>query len=613
MDQYQLEKFQVNAEQRSIVFSICSDNPYQRYDQNKNIFYDEVLVISDQSVDMSRLNTGNAPILWNHDTDANIGIVEKAWILGNKVFIKCRFSKNDKLAQRVWNDILDSILKNVSIGYEILDYEDRKEYEKNKRYVTKFMIYEVTVCSCAADPTVGLRSFNPNNIKEKNMEPDEAKNLKLGDLKQMEITIEPPKEEVKQQALPPVEEPPVEEDKPQDEIDELKEEIEALKEEIKELKACGDKVEEKACDQEQQKACGEVDEQTKAEINQIGADFNVPEEEIKSAIDKKLSVKEFKNIVKNKSFNINTNIKETKNMKHEFVNYLKERNFDKPFVMRDFTGFTDADLVGCQTTPLVPALDKRMGLKGYRALNGLHSNISIPVQSTRNTIYTPDINDASTDSNPAFTAVTLTPNKFTGSTLIAKEMLYNTNSDVEAFIIDSLLKEIAYKIENMMLEKVLAGATTKIGVSAITSVDWDDILATEAAVDGYMLDSTSFVMTPAARACLKATPKAANAICGFICEGNEVNGYEARISGVAAKDAIYFGDWGQLVLGTWGEGIEILVDPFTESRAGNVVIVASALVDAAVIQPDAFAVIKVNESSSSSDSSASSESSDSSL
>ena len=611
MDQYQLEKFQVNADQRSIVFSICSDNPYQRYDEKKDIVYDEVLVISDQSVDMSRLNTGNAPILWNHDTDANIGIVEKAWILGNKVFIKCRFSKNDKLAQRVWNDMLDSILKNVSIGYEILDFTDVTKNGKNIRYVTKFLIYQVTVCSCAADPTVGLRSFNPINIKEKNMEPDEAKNLKLGELDGKEITIEPPKEEVKQQALPPVEEPPVEEDKPQDDLNELKAQVEALQEELKALKECGeDKEQIKACEEEnEEKACDEVDEEVKAEINQIGADFNVPQEEIKSAIDKKLSVKEFKNIVKEKSFNINTKNKENKSMKHEFDTYLKERNFDKPFVMRDFTGFTDADLVGTQTTPLVPALDKRMGLKGYRALNGLHSNISIPVQSTRNTIYTPDINAASTDSNPAFTAVTLTPTKFTGSTLIAKEMLYNTNSDVEAFIIDSLLKEIAYKIENMMLEKVLAGATTKIGVSAITAVDWDDILAAEAAVDGYMLDSTSFVMTPAARAALKATPKATDAICGFICEGNEVNGYEARISGVAAKDAIYFGDWGQLVLGTWGEGIEILVDPFTESRAGNVVVVASALVDAAVIQPDAFCVIKVNESSSSSDSSASSSSS----
>jgi len=74
----------------------------------------------------------------------------------------------------------------------------------------------------------------------------------------------------------------------------------------------------------------------------------------------------------------------------------------------------------------------------------------------------------------------------------------------------------------------------------------------EAAIDGYLVDNMAFVMSPSARASLKATPKAEGTIAGFICENNEVNGYTVNVTGVAGNDNIYFGDWNELVLGTWG-------------------------------------------------------------
>jgi hypothetical protein len=46
-------------------------------------------------------------------------MVEKAYIIENKVFVKVRFSKNDAFADRIYKDILDGIIKNVSIGYQI--------------------------------------------------------------------------------------------------------------------------------------------------------------------------------------------------------------------------------------------------------------------------------------------------------------------------------------------------------------------------------------------------------------------------------------------------------------------------------------------------------------
>lgn len=601
MQHINFEKFEVDQENRAITFSCASTQPYQRYDQQHGIAYEQILVVNQQAVNIDRLNNG-APLLFNHDTDKLLGMVQKAYIIEDRIYVRVRFSQNDQFADRIYKDILDGLIKNVSIGYLIQEYKDVKQDGINKRYVEKWMIYETSIVSIPADNTVGIRKLNikESNMKEKQLQKQQIKEQQANQVAEQQA------EQVAEQAIEKTND---EQNVEKDEIAELKAQIEKLKEQIAN-KECEQELEQKQCGEEkeqeqqkiQEKQCS-IDEQGKRQMEKIADDFGVPKDEVQKALEKKLTVKQFKNVVKN--FNIKSNNKENKKM-NRFADYLQQRNYEKPFLMRDFTGFSDSDLVGTQTTPLVAALDKRLGVKGFRALNGLHSNISIPVQTTRIEVADKDICAPATDSNPAFTAVELSPNKITGSVLVCKQMLVNTNSDVEAFIIDSLLKEISYKIEQKMLGAVASSAATTITYSNINSITWADILAMQAAIDGYLINNTSFVMNPAARAALKATPKASDTITGFICEDNEVNGYKVNVTGVALNDNIYFGDWNQLVLATWGQGIQILVDPYTESRAGNIVIVASALVDAAVVQPDAFAIGKVQSGSSdSSESSAS--------
>lgn len=586
MKQINFEKYQVNQETRQITFSCASNKPYQRYDQDSGIAYNQILIVNESAVDLSRLNN-SAPLLFNHDVNKFLGMVEKAWIVQDRVYVRVRFSRNDDFANRIYQDILDGIVKNVSIGYVVQGYVDRKENGVNNRYVEKWMIYETSIVSIPADDSVGIRTLEiKENIKmdceqtnEKQLIQEQVEKEIVEQVVEQKIENEQPK---KQQVIEQVI------DQQADQIQRLKIENEALKQQIEKLKEQPkEQVIEQTVEQVKEQP---IDEQTKEEIQKMGEDFNIPKEQIRSAIEKKLSVKEFKQVIKQKSFNKS---KEDKKMEKRFAQYLSERQFEQPFMLRDFAGFADQALVGTETTPLVAALDKRLGVKGYRALNGLRSNISIPVQNSRLTVGEVGICESAVDSNPTFEKVEMSPKKITGSVLVCKEMLANTNSDVEAFIIDSLLKQITYKIEAMMLDKVAEGANKEINYASVNAITWADVLAMEAAIDGYLVDNMAFVMSPSARAALKATPKAENTIAGFICEGNEVNGYAVNVTGVAGNDNIYFGDWNELVLGTWGQGIEILVDPYTESRAGNVVIVASALVDAAVVQKDAFAVGKV--------------------
>ena len=69
-----------------------------------------------------------------------------------------------------------------------------------------------------------------------------------------------------------------------------------------------------------------------------------------------------------------------------------------------------------------------------------------------------------------------------------------------------------------------------------------------------------------------------------------VNGYKVNVSGCVGNNNIYFGDWSKLLLGIWGQGLEIMVNPYTYAKEGDVEIVASICIDAAVTQGDAFVV-----------------------
>lgn len=599
MEHINFEKYEVNEELREITFSCCSDTPYERYDDEADLFYNQILVISEDAVDLSRLNNG-APLLFNHDADKLLGMVQQAYIIENKVFVKVRFSRNDEFAERIFRDILDGVIKNVSIGYQILAYEDKKQNGSYNRYITKWLIFETSIVSVPADPYIGIRSKNLKNIKEvKNMEEN----------KPIETPVEAPETETPAEVVEEVKE--IETEAPAEEVAEVEAEVkeaselealqqenEALKAEVENLQRLIQEAPEPEQEAPAEDEAPELDEEEKEEIKAIGKDFEIPEEEVRKALAEKLTVREFKQKIK--TFNITK--KEKRNMNRKaFRDYLQNRNFDVPFTLRDFAGFSDANLVATETLPLVAMLEKRMGLKGYRTLAGLNSQIQIPVQKSGVTVTTPGINEASTDSNPTFEKLTLAPVKFVASTVIGKEMLTVANSDVEAFIIDEITRQLAYEVENYMLGKIAEGAGTEINYSALNSFTWADAVAFEAAIGGYNLTDAQFVMSASARAALKGIEKA-EGTARFICEDNAINGYPVSVSGCVKNDNIYFGAMENLVLASFDD-LNIIIDPYTEARSGAVVVVGSICIDAGLTAPEAFAIGKVQESSSSSESS----------
>lgn len=141
-----------------VNMSVSSEEPYMRADFNGR--YWEVLSHKNGAVDMTRLNNG-APLLWNHDRGLQIGVVEKSWVEDGKLRSQVRFSKNSELAREKAADVVDGILRNVSIGYVVKQWDSPKTRGKDAngveyRTATSFQPMEISMVPVPADETVGV-------------------------------------------------------------------------------------------------------------------------------------------------------------------------------------------------------------------------------------------------------------------------------------------------------------------------------------------------------------------------------------------------------------------------------------------------------------------------
>lgn len=587
-----IEKYNVNVEEQLITFSVASATPCERYDEEKKYGYDEILLIDETAIDNHRLDAG-ASVLFGHDANRILGVVKGTQVINEKLYATVAFRKNDEFSTSIFKDIIDGTVKNVSIGYIVNHYTEKREGNRVVRYIDSWMPFEISIVGVPADENVGIRSLNINQKKEdKNMAEEEVK-----------------QEEVKAKTVEEL----------QAENEKLKQELEALKaKEEEEVKPEEEVTEEKPKEGEAEVVVEEevVDETTidesadEEEIKKLAKDFNVSNKDMEEVIKNKTSVREFKKNIRDGVFNIINNKKE-KNMSKEkmelremFLNAGKDNQGGK-YLLRTFSGFGGASgeggasLIGTETFPLVASLQKIMGVKGFKTINGLRNNVSIPVQTTRVTVgQAADLRSAVNASNPVFTPVTLSPKKISGITVIGRDLLTQCNDDIVSFIIDHITQEIAYKVEDYMLSKV-AGATNSVEYTALSAVDWADVLEFESKLAGYNLANPSFVMSASARAALKGIEKATGT-AQYLCDGaNQINGYQANVSGVVSNDNIYFGDWSKLLLGVFGDGLSILVDPYTYSSEGNIKIVGDIQIDACLENDGAFVVGSVVEETSS--------------
>jgi HK97 family phage major capsid protein/HK97 family phage prohead protease len=142
----------INEENRTVELSFSSDIELERW---PGVI--EVLSHEPGAVELTRLLNG-AQLLFNHDRDDYIGVIESAKIgADRKGRCVARFSEHED-AEKVWNDVKAGILRNVSVGYRILEVKLTEERESGVDVwtVTRWEPYEVSIVTIPADITVGI-------------------------------------------------------------------------------------------------------------------------------------------------------------------------------------------------------------------------------------------------------------------------------------------------------------------------------------------------------------------------------------------------------------------------------------------------------------------------
>ena len=145
-------------EENTLKFSFSSENPVARY------AYDEVLDHSEGAIDMTRLNN-SAPLLFNHNVDKPIGVVERAWVDDRKGYARIRWGTS-QLANEVRKDVENGILRSISVGYRINKAKEDEQHGLVR--ATNWTPYELSVVTVPADNSIGIgRSLVQPEIEQK--------------------------------------------------------------------------------------------------------------------------------------------------------------------------------------------------------------------------------------------------------------------------------------------------------------------------------------------------------------------------------------------------------------------------------------------------------------
>jgi len=563
-----------SVEDRTFEFPFSSEYPVARY------FGNEILSHEPKAADLSRLND-SAPLLFNHNPDKVIGVVERAYIDGKRRrgYARVRFSRN-AFAQEILSDVKDGILRNVSFGYSI----DKMEERGSGDFVaTAWSPYEISVVSVPADKTVGIgRSLEPTD--------DAASAAPTPDpLPSMENTT-PDLAVVRAEAA------------------------EAERSRIADISALCDKHGMADLGRQLIESGRSIDEARAAVLDKM----NIPQEPVNmSAAEIGLSEKESRSFSFLRAINYLSNptdrsareaaafeIEASEAAAAKLGRQSRGITVPQEVLRRDLnvgTASAGGNLVATELDAgsFIDLLRNASALDqaGATVLTGLTGNVAIPRQSGAATAYWVAESGSPTESQQTVDQVSLVPRTVAAYTDFSRRLMIQSSIDVENMVRNDLASVIALKIdyaglygtgasnEPLGLKNTTGIGTVDFAAAAPTFAEVVD-LESDVATANALLGSPVYLMNAAMRGNLKTTKKDAGSGI-FIMENGEVNGYRGVLSNQVASGDLWFGNFADLIIGYFS-GLDLMVDPYTHSTSGTVRVVAMQDCDIAIRHPESF-------------------------
>ncbi len=576
---FSLPKEAISVEERTVDVSFSSEEPVERW------FGNEILDHSPESVNLGRLQSGGA-VLVDHDHTDHIGVVESANISGDrKGRARVRFG-NSARANEIWQDVVDGIRHNISVGYRIDKMKLEGEQDGIETYrATSWTPFEISFVAIPADTSAGVGRSQ-------------------GDLETI-IIEEIMTEEVKA---------PV--------IDVTAEREAIRKTEIKrigEIEAMGSKFEAKDLARDFVSAGKSADEFRSELLAKLGNAKPVTE-----SPEIGLSTEEIREFSFMKAINALANPNDKRAQDAAAFEFEASRAAGDRYgkvpqgimipvdilrAKRDLnvgTATAGGNLVATDllADSFIDKLDNAMIATnaGATILRDLQGNIAIPRQTGGASSYWVAESGAITESAAAFDQVTMSPKTVGAFSDISRKLLLQSSVSVENFVRNDLALRLALAIDNKAFEgdgtsNTPTGVVNATGVGSVAfasatagAATWGEVIDMESQVsqDNALLGNLGYITNAAQMGYLKQTKKDAGSGI-FLVEDMMLNGYPVYVSNqISTAGQMLFGNWADLMIGYWS-GVDLNIDTSTGSTSGTVRIVALQDVDVAVRHGESFA------------------------
>ena len=567
------------VEDRTYELPFSSEEPVARY------FGQEILSHEKGAADLSRLNDG-APLLFNHNPDRVIGVVERAYIDDKKRrgYARVRFSQNE-FAQEILRDVQDGIIRNVSFGYAIDDMEERSGGEF---VATSWTPTEVSVVAIPADKTVGFG----RSLSDTESEPEKAAS-----------------------AAPTTTPVPVMENTALNMEAVRAEAVEAERTRIAEVTSL--------CNRHGMEDLGR-------QLVESGRSID----EARAAVLDKMNIKE--EPVNVKAAEIGLTDKEVRNFSFlRAINYLANPG-DR--AAREAAGFEieaseaaasklgrasrgitvpvdvttrelsvgiasaggDTVATNLDTANFIDLLRNASAIDqaGATVLTGLTSFINIPRQAGAATAYWVGEGSSPTQaSQQALDQVSLEPHTVAAFTDFTRRLMIQSSIDIENMVRNDLAKVLALKIDDAALygsgnsgEPLGLLNTSNVNDVQFSSsaIDWPKLVDMESAVaaDNALSGNLAYLTNASQFGAMKSTEKG-EGTARFLYENGNLNGYQVHVSNQVKGAHVWFGNWSDMIM-AYFSGLDIMVDPYQHSTSGTVRVIAMQDVDVAVRHPESF-------------------------
>lgn len=617
------------ADKRTVELAFSSDVELERWPGMA-----EQLSHKAGAVDLSRLNDG-APLLFNHDLDKVIGVVENARIdADGKGRASVRFSRSPE-AETVWQDVQDGILRNVSVGYRIKDIRLKEERDGLDVYeATRWEPFEISIVSVPADTSVGVgRSMNQDDDADEDdkdleraaehSEADETAVDEAGESKdEQEKELQTLGRTLNQSEPSPLNNPPkitIMENPTNIPADG----VNAERARSAEILSAGEKYNAPALASEfvrSGKSVGEfkaalleeVAKRNASQTKESNATIGLSDKEARSFSLTRLfrSLAEPQNVALRDEagfeFEVCSAAAKGRDVRGTLIPHdvLSVRTGNIISNTQNATGYTGTGKNTVATELLSGSFidvlrNKAVLLQNATMLAGLTGNVDIPKQTSKTTASWIGEDEAAPSTDVNFGLVSLRAKTLAAKSAITRRLLMQSSIGVEALVRENLARDLALALDyagfygdgtlnapvgiknvNGVLAKTFAGANPTF--TELVEME------TSVALANADVNSMAYIANASFRGYAKSTKKFADASMNTIWEqGDTVNGYRALVTNQTAAGDVFFGNFADLLVGMWG-GLEVTVDPYTGSDKGQLKIVVMQDVDFAVRRTESF-------------------------